>query len=198
MTGTTWKSGLLQLGSPWQAEVPPVAGRRYTLPAPPDRPMRVTTTIRSYRREDDHAVQELYACGRLGGAGGMNDTALDMDDIHAAYFGDEGSHFWVAEDPRGRIVGTVGVQQVEPGVGEVRRLRVAPHLRRQGIGTRLLGKAIEFCTVSACVKVTLDTHIARDEAIRLFEKHRFIHRRSQDLEHRELLQFYLDLYGGDR
>ena len=157
---------------------------------------RAEVTLRTFRPEDHDAVLALLSIGRLGGGhGAEQDTALDMDDVAGAYLTQPGCCFWVAEDEAAAIVGTVGVQQVEPGVGEIRRLRVAPHLRLRGVGTRLLERAIEFCGRQGCVKVTLDTHIAREAAIQLFQKQQFIHQRSRPGQHHELLQFYLDLYG---
>ena len=36
-----------------------------------------------------------------------------------------GNHFWVAETENGQVIGMIGVQHDDQGVGEVRRLRVA-------------------------------------------------------------------------
>ena len=38
----------------------------------------------------------------------------------------------------------------------------------------------------------------REPAIKLFEKFRYLHSRTRDINGKELLYFYLDIYGGDR
>src|SRR5687767_15648685 len=97
----------------------------------------VSCIIRSFRAGDLPACTKLYREGLLGGRIAENDTGLDIDDIETAYMNCRGSHFWVAEGESGEIVGMIGVQGHEPGVGEIRRLRVAEAHRRQGIGSSL-------------------------------------------------------------
>ena len=124
-------------------------------------------------------------------------TGADIDNIEAAYMRD-GAHFWVAVAEGGEVVGMVGVQNYEPGTAEIRRLRVRKSHQRRGIGTRLLETALRFCNEKGYIKVTLDTFIEREPAIRLFEKFRFRHSRSRSVGDKELLYFYLDLYTGEQ
>src|ERR1700760_2632641 len=98
-------------------------------------PADMLVKIRDYRKSDLVACRVLYKEGLLGGKIAENDTGLDIDDIEQAYMQQEGSHFWVAENHERLVVGMVGVQQHEPGVGEIRRLRVLKDHRRRGIGT---------------------------------------------------------------
>src|SRR5436189_5044051 len=103
--------------------------------------------IRSFRSEDLPACTQLYREGLLGGKIAENDTGLDIDDIESAYMSNPGSHFWVAQmqsEPC-EVVGMIGVQQHEHGVGEIRRLRVRDDLRRRGIGSALVETALKFC-----------------------------------------------------
>lgn len=90
----------------------------------------------------------------------------------------------------------IGVQHHEAGVGEIRRLRVRQDHRRRGIGSRLLETAIKFCHDRGHVKITLDTFIDREPAIKLFEKFNFRHQRTRNVAGKELLYFYLNIYGG--
>ena len=152
--------------------------------------------LRPFRPVDADSIRYLYDEGRLGGTSADNDTALDIDDIGHAYPPDGKSGFWVAEI-KGTIVGMVGVQQYDAGVGEIRRLRVRPDLRRRGIGHRLLEHAVKHCADTGCVKVTLDTHISREPAIRLFQKFRFRHGKTRSVHDKDMLLFYLDLYGSE-
>jgi ribosomal protein S18 acetylase RimI-like enzyme len=157
----------------------------------------VPYTIRSFEPRDHNAVRKLYTDGLLGGAIAPNDTGFDIDDVGLAYMRTPGSHFWVAED-KGEIVGMIGVQQLDAGVGEIRRLRVCTAQRRRGIGSALLQRALEFCRDQGLLKVTLDTYIEREPALKLFEKFNFRHDKTRETGGKQLLFFYLDLYGQDR
>lgn len=169
-----------------------------------DQPDTRAFTIRSFRVADLAACRVLYREGLLGGALAENDTGLDIDDIEAAYMKTPGNHFWVAEVPvpgdggAGDVVGMIGVQHHDEGVGEIRRLRVRQDHRRKGIGKALIETAVQFCQDRGYLKVTLDTFVEREPAIKLFEKFRFSHSRTRHLAGKELMYFYLDLYKSDR
>lgn len=161
-------------------------------------PIDPSITIRSFTPADQAACNQLYSEGILGGYTiAENDTGLDIDDIQSAYM-TGGNHFWVATNSRGEVVGMIGVQQHDEGVGEIRRLRVRGDYQRRGIGSRLVETAVEFCRDHNYLKVTLDTFIDREPALKLFEKFRFRHSKSREFNGRELLYFYLDIYGTDR
>ena len=157
--------------------------------------------IRSFRASDLPACRTLYVEGLLGGKLAENDTGLDIDDIEFAYMKPEGNHFWVAEtipkksDEPPRIVGMIGVQHHDEGAAEIRRLRVAQDVRRRGVGSRLIEQALHWCHDRNYLKVTLDTFMEREPAIKLFEKFQFKHSRTRDVHGKELLYFYLDIYG---
>ena len=153
-------------------------------------------TIRSFRPQDQPACQALYELGLIGGTLAANDTASDIDDIAAAYM-KPGGHFWVADHAGEQVVGMIGVQHHDEGVGEIRRLRVHPDFRRRGIGTALVETAVRFCREENYLKVTLDTFMERDPAISLFEQFKFRHYRTKQFGEKELVYFYLDLYAGD-
>lgn len=155
-------------------------------------------TVRPWRPADDAVCRALYREGFLGGFTAENDTGADIDDIQMAYMDAPNSCFWVAEIGTGEVVGMIGVQQYEAGVGEIRRLRVRPDHRRRGIGSKLLETAIQFCHDHGNVKIALDTFIDREPAIKLFEKFHFRHQRTKQVAGKELLYFYLDIYGHDR
>jgi ribosomal protein S18 acetylase RimI-like enzyme len=160
--------------------------------APADFPYRV----RSFQACDQTACRRLYVEGLLGGKLAENDTGSDVDDIDAGYMKSDGNHFWVAEAPGGEVVGMVGVQHHQADVGEIRRLRVAQDHRRRGIGSALVEAALKFCQDRQCLKVTLDTFMEREPALRLFEKFGFRHSRTRNVGGKDLMYFYLDLYAG--
>jgi ribosomal protein S18 acetylase RimI-like enzyme len=162
-------------------------------PALPDLPI----TIRTYRPEDRDACRSLYVDGLTGGKIAANDTGLDIDDVPTAYLSGQDDHFWVAINPEGEVVGMIGVQRCDDGMGEIRRLRVRKDSRRRGVGSALMETAIKFCRERQFLKITLDTFMDRDPAIRLFEKFAFNHSRTRTVGEKELLYFYLDLYQSD-
>ena len=157
-------------------------------------PSNIAVNIRSYEPRDAEACQKLYSEGLLGGKIAENDTGLDIDDIQAAYMANPKNHLWVAELPDRQVVGMVGVQHYEEGVGEIRRLRVRSDVRRRGIGSALIETALKFCAENQYLKVTLDTFMDREPALKLFDKFRFKHDRTKSMSGKDLLFFYLDIY----
>jgi ribosomal protein S18 acetylase RimI-like enzyme len=162
---------------------------------PPTPPLPVR--VRSFCAGDLPACQRLFIDGLLGGKIAEGDTGFDISDVDTAYMKSPGGHFWVAEGPDGEIIGMIGVQQHEPGVGEVRRLRVSANHRRKGLGSALMEAALRFCQKQDYLKVTLDTFMEREPAVSLFKKFRFHPGRTKRVEGKELVYFYLDLYGTD-
>lgn len=158
----------------------------------------IPAKIRSYAPRDKEACLHLYREGLLGGALAENDTGLDIDDIEQAYMDMPCNHFWVAQTDDGQIVGMIGVQIHEQGVGEIRRLRVREDVRRRGIGSKLVETALKHCAEQQVLKITLDTFVDREPAIKLFEKFRFRHDRTKNVAGKDLLYFYLDIYGRER
>lgn len=151
-------------------------------------------TVRSFRPSDQEACHVLYVAGLVGGSLAENDTALDLDEIATTYLEMPGSHFWIAENTQGEIVGMIGVQHHDEGKGEIRRLRVRGDHRNRGIGSELVRTALRFCIDQGYLQITLDTYMDRQTAIGLFEEHRFKLSRTRRLGERELLYFYFDLY----
>lgn len=158
-------------------------------------PTDIPVKLRSWHPDDATICRFLYREGMIGGTISENDTGIDIDDIKLAYMDEPGNHFWVAENLQGEVVGMIGVQHHEAGVGEIRRLRVRQDHRRRGIGSKLLETAIRFCHDNGHLKIMLDTYIEREPAIKLFEKFRFRHQRTRQVNGKELLYFYLDIYG---
>lgn len=157
-------------------------------------PNDIPVTIRSFCSADLPACRALYRQGLIGGKIAENDIGLDIDDIEASYLKRPGNHFWVAENVAGEVVGMVGVHHHDQDTGEIRRLRVAKDSQRRGIGSRLVEAALKFCHDNSYLKVTLDTFMEREPAVKLFQKYRFRHSRSRTVSGKELMYFYLDLY----
>jgi ribosomal protein S18 acetylase RimI-like enzyme len=152
--------------------------------------------IRKFRPDDLPVCRKLYLEGLLGGHLAENDTGLDIDDIESVYMETPGNSFWVAENPAGQVVGMIGVQHHDQGVGQIRRLRVAKEYQRRGIGKMLLETAIAFCRESEYIKVTLDTFSERPYVVEMFKKLGFVHGDTRHFAGKDLMNFYFDLYAG--
>ncbi|MCC7407813.1 MAG: GNAT family N-acetyltransferase [Phycisphaeraceae bacterium] len=149
--------------------------------------------VRRFEGGDHAEVARLYGEGMLAGQIAPNDTAADIEDIEAAYFGDPASYFWVAE-LGGKIVGMIGVANEDQHVAEIRRLRVDPLWQKSGLAWRLIETAITHCRKHDYLKVVLDTRFERHAALNVFERFGFQHTRTRNTPDKELLEFYLDLY----
>jgi ribosomal protein S18 acetylase RimI-like enzyme len=160
-------------------------------------PGEIPVKIRGFEARDQHACAELYREGLLGGKLAGNDSGLDIDDIEAASMRPDGNQFWVAETEDHKVIGMIGVQHHDEDVGEIRRLRVHPEYRRRGIGSRLIEEALRWCEERSYLKITLDTYMDRDAALKLFQKFHFRHNRTRVVNDRELHYFYLDIYQGE-
>jgi len=149
--------------------------------------------IRIASDSDVPCLLKLFEKSRLEGQIRDNDTGADLGHLVEGYFTCEGSGFWVADDASS-IVGMIGVQRINENSAEIRRLRVRDTHRRQGIGSKLMEHAIEFCRDKQYLKVVLDVRIERSPAISMFDTFGFLHGRERDVKGRKLRDFYLDLY----
>lgn len=149
--------------------------------------------VRTYEPRDQAAVERLYREGLLAGQIAANDTGADIDNIHDGYFINARDHFWVAEAD-GQVLGMIGVAEDEQDVAEVRRLRVAPSHQDTSIGRELLETAVSHCRHHGYLKVRLDTRFEKHAAMEMFDRCGFEHDRTKNVQGKELLEFYLDLY----
>jgi GNAT superfamily N-acetyltransferase len=69
----------------------------------------------------------------------------------------------------GRPVGCVAVAQLEPGVGELKRLYVEPAARGRRVGRRLLQQAEALAALHGYRSLRLETGTEQPESVRLYE-----------------------------
>ena len=153
--------------------------------------------VRSFQPDDQPAVLTLYNLGLLAGKVTPNDTGADIEYIQDAYFNSDRDHFWVATLNK-QIVGMIGVAADDEHTAEIRRLRVQPDLQSTDIASRLLATALEHCKTHGFLKIRLDTRFEREEAVDLFDKLGFQHTRTKNIQGKDLLEFYLDIYRQDQ
>lgn len=137
---------------------------------------------------------------------------IDLEHFDATYIGSIHNRFWVAVVPREldedaetlqrsapteHVIGMVGVVATKADVAEMRRLRVTPAFRRQGIAGKLLRAALGHCRAQGFLKVILDARLEQTAAVQLFEREGFQFSRNREMAGVELREFYLDLYGSD-
>lgn len=153
--------------------------------------------VRSYHPQDQTAIARLYSEGLLAGQIASNDTGADIENVQEAYFADPASHLWVAER-EGKVVGMIGVAREEGETAEVRRLRVDKAHQNSPIGAMLVEIAIAHCRHHGYLKVVLDTRFERDAVLDVFTRFGFQHNRTRNVQGKELLEFYLDLYRAEK
>lgn len=149
--------------------------------------------IRTATGADQEAVAALF--NQDPRSERLDDDGTDVFDLVKGYFSEgEASSFWVAEAPGGEIVGMVAVKRAEESVAQIRRLRVRRDWRHKGVGARLVRAAMAFCTDRGYVKVILRTRVEQEAAIALFRFFGFQLNRRKNVDGRESMEFYLDLY----
>lgn len=136
----------------------------------------------------------------------------DLQHFAGTYLSSIHNRFWVAvaseqpatsqapeqaSGPGEQIIGMIGVVATKTDVAEMRRLRVTPHFRRQGIAARLLRAALAHCRDQGFLKVLLDARLEETAAIQLFEREGFQFSRNRETSGVQIREFYLDLYGSD-
>ncbi len=67
-----------------------------------------------------------------------------------------GNRLWLAESA-GRLAGSIGILRREQGAAQLRWFLVAPEVRDQGLGQRLLDEALAFCRAAGYASVYLWT-----------------------------------------
>ena len=139
-------------------------------------------TLRTYRPADKERVRQPNI-DTLAGVDVYYESSgpefdPDMDRLEEVYLAD-GSTFWLLEDGD-RLVGMTAVRRIDEQTAEIKRMRVAIELRRQGLGQRLLSAAESFCREQRYRRIVLDTSDEQVAAIALYEKndYRMVDRRT--------------------
>ncbi|MDE2788688.1 MAG: GNAT family N-acetyltransferase [Chloroflexota bacterium] len=144
--------------------------------------------VRQFRAEDAEAVRDLFAHAQDDVAESYSHTAADREGFHEyidgalnhdlahveqSYLQRPRSNFWIAELD-GQTVGCIGAYRRDDEEAEIRRLAVDRSARRQGVASRLLDQAEEFCRDAGYARAIVWTANHMTAAI-AFLQHRGYH-----------------------
>jgi molybdate transport system substrate-binding protein len=159
----------------------PEAARRFveTLAGESSRPLRTAAgfhgnAIRVASPGDAQAIREVVriVLAEYGLAPDPAGTDGDLGDIAASYFA-RGGLFDVVVADDGRVVGCCGVYRVDETTCELRKMYVLREDRGQGLGARLLRRAIAFARGRGFRRMELETASLLKVAIGLYERSGF-------------------------
>jgi molybdate transport system substrate-binding protein len=127
--------------------------------------------IRRATAADTTAARELVfgVLAEYGMSPEPSGTDADLMDLHAGFFAD-GGLFDVAIGPQGDVVACCGMKILREGRVELRKMYVRKDLRGQGLGRRLLDRALAWARARGHPRVELESASVLKEAIALYEK----------------------------
>jgi RimJ/RimL family protein N-acetyltransferase len=142
----------------------------------------VPISLRRYEDRDLPAVRNLFiqvnrelAPARLREAFEgyiMRSLAEEIDRI-PEYYAAHGGSFWIVEDADRALVGTFGLETVEAGTAEIRRMYVDPRARRRGIARAMLRQAERICAEAQINRIVLSTSELQPAALALYRAARY-------------------------
>ena len=145
-------------------------------------------SIRQFRAPDAEAVRDLFAHAQDDAAEIYSRTEADREGFHEyidgalnhdlahveqSYLQRQDSNFWIAELD-GQVVGSIGAYRRDDEEAEIRRLAVDRSARRQGVASRLMDEAEEFCRSAGYARAIVWTANHMSAAI-AFLQHRGYH-----------------------
>lgn len=108
-------------------------------------------------------------------------TDADLADIERHYLSRQGYFEVACTLDTKAVIGTWGIYKIDDKTCELRKMYLDPSFRGQGIGQRMLERALAKAKELGYRVVTLETASVLKEAIALYEKYGF--RRSQSALH---------------
>lgn len=148
---------------------------------------------RTYKPEDSQGVKNLilsilekeYPFDRSA----YRDT--DINDVSGTYCGENNAFFVIEKDKK--IVGTVGIKMETDQRALLRRLFVDEAYRKQGFGTALLKKAIEFCKSKNYKEMVFRATDRMKQAMNLCKKMGFVEKEDLPVSGFHIHKFVLKL-----
>lgn len=129
--------------------------------------------LRPATNHDSRAIKELVfsVLAEYHLAPNPESTDLDLNDIENFYFSNRG-YFGVVE-MEDRLLATIGIANVDDISCELRKMYSVPDVRGQGLGKKLVTKAIEIARNLGYRRMILETASPLKEAIGLYKSHGF-------------------------
>ena len=110
--------------------------------------------MRQITEEDNSEVKNLISdIMRDEFVESASSYATDDLDNTCAHYNGKNETFYVAEETKGKIVGTVGIKNDSPHTALLRRLFLKKEFRGKGYGSKLLRQALDFCKKHGYKKV---------------------------------------------
>lgn len=130
--------------------------------------------VRRAEAADDAGVtRELMAyLAFLGETLDADHLDHDVARWQEAYDGERGVLLVVAA-PGGEVVGTAAVRQLEPGIGEIKRMWLRPEHRGQGLGRRLMDACLDVARRLGGGVLRLDSERRLETALGLYRAYGF-------------------------
>jgi len=131
--------------------------------------------IRRATRADEATIRELVfgILGEYAITPDPGNTDRDLFDLDAHYFS-RGGMFDAAIDASGALAGCCGTCAIDGGTCELRKMYVRREIRGQGIGQRLLDRALAFARGRGFARMQLETASVLKEAMLMYEKSGFV------------------------
>ncbi len=101
-----------------------------------------------------------------------NTTDADLTDIEKSYFSN-GGVFYVLESDEGKIIGSIGLYNINNQECELRKMYLSSSFRGKGIGRELLEFLLKKATEMSFKKIILETNSKLEMAINLYKKFGF-------------------------
>ncbi len=95
---------------------------------------------------------------------------ISLENIVNTYHGR--SRFWIALLDN-KIIGTVAIEEKEPGVAKLKRMFVIPESHGKGVGQELMDTALAFTLRNGYTKIILNTDKVMNRAHRFYERNGF-------------------------
>lgn len=137
------------------------------------------TTLQGISHNDQRRIADI-SIRILNETGFKFDPKFDSDlfELENVYLKNNGSVI-IAKD-LDLIIGCIMVKQITAETAEIRRLRLLPEYRGNGIGKQLLQTAVAFCKKNKFSRIILDTTKKNPVALNMFLKSGFIQIRQDE------------------